>query len=182
MPAKNIFCMCCNKALSVNESIVRGLGPVCAGKAEAAALTDPNPEGVLVTIPWDEKTRDVIFMIDEDGRTHANIFPLIRIYRAKCFHWGKQTDAYDQEFWKGRADFSASILEIFTRPEELPTELIAYRTRITKSTLRYYQRFVSDVLSEMPKEGATLKGEVIVQWIAAQKWKRQIAQMGANFQ
>lgn len=162
----SLSCLCCNRSLSVAESIDRGLGPVCAARKAAIAGRD----GIdCVDLPFDPETKNIVFRRDDDG-THFNIYQFIFHHSPTGFEWGYGGS--------GPADFALNILEMFMRERgQIPAMKIQNwppdraRTegpqmlKITHAAWALHQDFKWEWVATMPREGGTIPGVSIRNWI-----------------
>ena len=168
---RSYWCMCCNRPLSVSESIERGLGPICA--ARKAAEVAANPHGDKVDLPFDPVTKDVVVERRADG-LHFNIYQVIYHHSPTGFEIGYQGS--------GPADFALNILELFLRESgeraTLPLRDSDYANgepaniKICEMSWHLHQDFKREFIATMPRDGGTIRGDDIRRWILEQKAKK----------
>lgn len=167
---RSYWCMCCNRALSVHDSIERGLGPICAAR-KAADIAADRENGQFVDLPFDPVTKDVTAERRADG-LHFNIFQVIYHHSPSGLEWGYGGS--------GPADFALNILELFMREmgEKGTMKLRNFAgdgepTYIKICELAWYmhQDFKFAFIAGMDRNGGTIKGDDIRAWILANKDK-----------
>lgn len=150
-------CVQCNKPLKVFESVIRGMGPVCAAKV----LSDYEKEGIddCIDLPFHPEHKDIICRRDPDGVKHFNIFQVFRHHSPSGFEWGYGGS--------GPADFALNIIELFMRERGFPQKVRIWDgNKITRETQMLYQDFKrSRLFGSLPHRGGTIKGDDIRTWI-----------------
>lgn len=169
---RSYYCMCCNRELSVEVSIERGLGPICAGRKAAAMAVDPYIDQ-HVDLPFDPVTKDIVVERREDG-LHFNIYQIIYHHSPTGFEIGYGGS--------GPADFALNILELFLREsgEKGALKLRNWTpdadepTSIKICELAWYlhQDFKRDFICGMDRNGGTIKGDDIRLWILENRDKK----------
>lgn len=161
--------MCCNKPLTVLQSVERGLGPICAAKkALEMALSE---SGDHVDLPFDPATKDIVIERREDG-LHFNIYQTIHHHSPTGFEVGYGGS--------GPADFALNILEMFMRERgdrptlplrnfkiadgerQTPTDI-----KICEASWHMHQDFKWAFVANVGHNGGTIKGDMIRHWIEA---------------
>ncbi len=152
----SLSCMCCNRPLSVQQSIQRGLGPICYGK-QLEALESGDATGDKVDIPFDPKTMDIICRRDAEG-LHFNIFQVFAHHSPSGMEWGYGGS--------GPADFALNVMAMFTNHLEGPRDLLLFDGRkISSLAWNLHQRFKFAFIAALPSEGGTIKGDDIREWV-----------------
>ncbi|HEY8414370.1 MAG TPA: DUF6166 domain-containing protein [Thermaerobacter sp.] len=137
-------CSRCGRPLKDPVSIQRGMGPICAGRAQAdRAMREAQP-GVVVTV---------------NGR------PLQHVVRHSPtgMEWGYSGS--------GPADLALSILTDYlsragreVRAKDLPEAIPGRKLRERLADM-LHQSFKSDVVAQLPHQGWRLTGEEVAAWL-----------------
>lgn len=164
-------CYKCRKPLSLEQSIRRGMGPVCAAKAEREARRLEEERGDKYDLDYDDATDDIVCRRDENGTLHFNIFPFFSHHSPTGWEWGYNGS--------GPADFAFNVLEMFCRRDEKPTvrlrdysaprgasgQTITRDIKVTRTAQRNYQTFKATFIATLPKRGGRISGDSIKKFI-----------------
>lgn len=152
----SLHCICCNRPLSVRESIERGLGPICASR-QLEEITGDNATGDHVDIPFDPETMDIICRRDADG-LHFNIFQVFKHHSPSGFEIGYGGS--------GPADFALNIMALFTNHLNEPRDVKLWDgKKISSLAWNLHQRFKFQFVATLSREGGTIKGDDIRRWV-----------------
>ena len=170
----SFWCLCCNRPLSVHESIERGIGPVCASRKQAEIAS--NPMADKVDLPFDPVSKDIVVERRGDG-LHFNIYQAIYHHSPTGYEI-----AYEGS---GPADFALNILEHFMRERgERPTLVLTNwpperdrgngpeSIKVCESSWYLHQDFKREFIATMGRDGGTIKGDDIRNWIAVNEKSR----------
>lgn len=152
-------CLCCNRPLSVAESVIRGLGPICAAKKAAELAGAPDRDAV--DLPFDPETKDILCRRDADGKLHFNIYQIVHHHSPTGFEWGYGGS--------GPADFALNILELFMREKGFKPDLPIRdfqdgeitTLKICSRSWKLHQEFKWLFVASLPREGGTIEGDAI---------------------
>jgi hypothetical protein len=157
----NSTCLSCNRPLSLAASVMRGLGAICAAKAAADAAAADS--GDLVDLPFNPLLKDIVCERRTDG-LHFNIYQIFRHHSPTGFEIGYGGS--------GPADFALNILEIFFRELGYKPEVgIWDKQKVCRGSWALHQQFKEVFVSQLPREGGTIKGSVIRLWIAGKGYQ-----------
>lgn len=152
------WCLCCNRPLSVRESIERGLGPICA--ARETAIAESNEFGDKVDIPFNPETMDIVCRRDENG-LHFNIYQVFRHHSPSGLEFGY--------LGSGPADFALNIAALFTNHLNEPRTVTLWdKKKISLTAWQLHQRLKEKFIATLPREGGTIKGDAIRQWVKSE--------------
>ena len=132
-------CSICNRKLSDPESVKRGIGPICYGKAKAELEERVQQE---LFIPFEG---DIICARTNSG-PQVNIPHRIAKHSPDGFEWGYGGS--------GPADLALNILAAYIGKEAAEKDGL-------------YQEFKWDFIAPMPFRGGTIKREDVAVWLAA---------------
>lgn len=156
-------CIRCNRDLTLEVSIERGMGAICAGVVLASMLERGSTD--KVDLPFDPETMDIIVERRADG-LHFNIYPAITYHSPTGFEIGYGGS--------GPADFALNIVEMFLRSAGDKADTIVNGQATCAETWRIYQTFKWEFIASMPKEGGVIRGETIRTWIEEHRTQRPL--------
>lgn len=148
------ICASCNRPLTDPKSIVRGVGPDCASKLQAATFA--SGANMQTDLEFDPETMDILCLRDEAGIRHFNIFRHAGMVGA--FEWG---DA----LLPGCSDFALNILDLFCRAAGYRGVIKLREGRVTRPAWHLHQRFKEEFIVKLPREGARIPGQTIRTWL-----------------
>ncbi len=150
-------CMCCNRPLSVRESILRGLGPVCASRQQGEI---DSGEADKADLPFDADAMDIIVERRADG-LHFNIFQVFKHHSPTGFEIAFAGS--------GPADFALNIMVLFTNYLNEPRDVQLWDgKKISRIAWGLHQRFKFQFIATMDRDGGTIKGDDIRRWVDAE--------------
>lgn len=156
-------CLKCNKKLSLTESVVRGMGKICAQQADREASLNAANGGDIIDLAFDPNTQNIRFYMDQEGRRHFNIYQAIKMHSPSGMAWGFAGS--------GPADFALNIVEMFMREFERPVTLPYSKTaKLCPSTWRLHQDFKDRFLLHIASDGGgAILGSAIRNWVIEQR-------------
>lgn len=134
-------CIRCHKPLSDPASIERGMGPVCAALF-ATEIGDQQPGKHHITTGQAGIGEDIIMTRDEEDRPMVNVFQQKTYHSPDGFEWGYAGS--------GPADLALNIMLIYLDEHDAMT---------------IHQDFKFNVLSSIPREGGTISGKTIIDYL-----------------
>jgi hypothetical protein len=152
----NTTCLACNRPLSLTESVMRGLGAVCAAKADRAA---EERGGGKVDLPFNAVSKDITCEVWPDG-PHFNIHQVFRHHSPSGMGWGYGGS--------GPADYALNILELFVRemyPSRKPKVKLWDGQKVSWMAWTLHQRFKEAFVAAIPREGGTIRGGDVRAWL-----------------
>lgn len=165
---RSYYCMCCNRELSVEKSIDRGLGPICAGRRAMEA--SDNPMADKTDLPFDEITKDIVIERRADG-LHFNIYQVIYHHSPTGFEIGYEGS--------GPADLALNILELFCRDMGMRATLAlrnwppgkdgSTTIKVCDLAWHLHQDFKRAFIARLDRNGGTISGDAIRHWISEQQ-------------
>jgi hypothetical protein len=153
-------CLSCNKPLSLAESVQRGMGPVCAARADRDAS---GSDSDAVDLPFDFERKDIVCSY-VDGVAHFNIYQVFRHHSPSGMSWGYAGS--------GCSDFALNILEHFCREFEKPKIKLWDKQKVCPTSWNLHIRFKDEFVAVLPKTGGTIKGDDIRQWLCDKTYGR----------
>jgi len=136
------ICRRCKRPLKDPASIEREMGPTCAAKAGGqTSIIEPDKDYKLIPFDGDVVCR-------REGATKYMNIPQTLVYHSPTgLEWGYAGS--------GPADFALNVLFYFTNDKEF--------------SMNHHQDFKFKFIAALPREGGTIRGEEIKQWIEGRK-------------
>ena len=150
-----VTCIKCHRDLTLEVSINRGMGAVCAARVAEAAIGRGAAADVM--LPFDPVTKDIICSRDDNNQVGFNIYPAIVHHSPSGFEWGYGGS--------GPADFALNILEHFMRERGEAATMLLGKQKICPMSWRLHQDFKWEHIATLPREGGIIKGDTIRKWI-----------------
>lgn len=102
---------------------------------------------------------DVILECEEDEKPYANIPQLVIHHSPDGFSWGYQGS--------GCADLALNILELALLSQHFKGKRVkCWKGSCFEKAWQMHQEYKRQVIARIPKEGGTITGESVLQWIA----------------
>lgn len=153
-------CLDCNRPLSVLESVIRGVGPICANKRDAENAESTND---VVDLSYNPKTKDITCQRIGD-KQHFNIYQTIKHHSTSGMSWGYMGS--------GCADFALNILEHFVREFEQPT-IKCWIGKCCRTSWDLHQEFKVEFVAGIGRDGGVIQGSDIRLWLNYKIKKRR---------
>lgn len=159
-------CRRCGRPLTNEDSIARGMGPVCARKEEGTSSSqDGLPPSQFADVHLDDPPlgQAVYLSRTTEGGTVSpgtNVPHLAVRHSPDGFEWGYEGS--------GPADLAMNIVEAFVR--EMPEVRSGIQRpceegRIDKTTDDLYNFFKREVIAPLPRGGVRLSASDVESWI-----------------
>lgn len=151
-------CACCGRALTNEDSVRAGFGPVC-GRRQATADCGEMLGGqpVLVGVPPVREVGLVCVRLS-DGRLSCNV-PHVVVHHSpdgfECGYGGS-----------GPAELALNVLHALLPPRGDHMDRVFRGVVVSNDAAHLYQDFKRAVIEPMPREGGRVPIEDIQQWIA----------------
>lgn len=162
-------CKRCRRPLKNPVARALGYGKICAGfmglafgapaLPKVAGATDVEP-GQLVKAPTEPNCMDVVLRRAAEGEPFTNVPHTVIWHSPTGFEWGYGGS--------GPADLALNILNQFVPPGvDLDEPEKCFAGECSRFAAANHQDFKFQFIASMPKEGGTIKAEVIKEWIYA---------------
>ncbi len=147
-------CVSCKKPLSDPVSISRGMGPVCWASTQGKLDKNPTEENRIIGA----FTGDVVLVRSGKGIIGTNIPQKVIHHSPTGFEWGYGGS--------GPADLSLNILELLIPAGSDGEEPVkCFRGECSATAWRLHQDFKRRFIAAVPREGMTIEGVDIVEWL-----------------
>jgi hypothetical protein len=165
-------CAVCGRKLTDPESVLRGMGPICAGKQsaeESLSNREDSFHDIYLNIPITEG----IILKREGGKVYTNVPHAVVRHSPDGYEWGYGGS--------GPADLALNIVEAVLN-------LIGFKgRRLTLSkgscwdmTQALHQDFKRGFLAAVPKQGGVVHLKMVVSWIIKNVKKNKEIQWDAD--
>lgn len=152
-------CAVCGRRLTDPQSVLRGMGPVCAGKNGAVGKSkdkeNDRPHDVYLAIP----ITDGIVIKREDGKVYTNVPHTVVCHSPDGYEFGYGGS--------GPADLALNIVEAVLSRIGYGGQRISLRSgdECWDAAWTLHQPFKDAFIATAPHEGCTIKYERVEQWI-----------------
>lgn len=147
-------CSACHKTLRRAESIERGMGPVCWGRAMAKVDEEETDENVIIG----GFAGDVVLVRSEKNVIGTNVPHIVIQHSPAGYEWGYGGS--------GPSDLALNILNLIVPPGsdgEPPVK--CHEGQCSETAWRLHHDFKRRFIAAVPHEGMTIKGKDIAEWL-----------------
>ena len=152
-------CVRCNRPLKDADSIARGMGAVCFGKAsrqDSGALLNDTPVlngvGTLADV-------GLVCRRLADGRAAVNVPHIVKHHSHSGFEWGFPGS--------GPAELALNVMHIILKPRGHDDGTVIGGVLVSRDAWRLHQEAKFEFLVKMPTDGGMVPIELIQQWFAS---------------